>query len=935
MNGFRSSLAAGVIAAVLPLGAAERPDVMAIYFPNWHVSPQLETYYGPGKSEWDFVKTSPTRFPGHRQPLVPVHGYLDGKNPKDVAKEIDLAADAGIDVFLYDYYYYGGATILQEALDEGFLHASNRSRIKFALMWCYHEFDNEFRRQPFAPRERMYSLAKTPYEFAGMIDLCIRRYFPQPEYYRKDGALYFSIYNPNLLIKSLGADGVKRAIAEARAKIRAAGLGELHFNGQGGKIENTEMMKDLGFDSLTDYAFGACALAEYKDSAAKGVWRFDFGSIGPQLEAFWRLKENGPLPYYPLVPTGWDTSGRMRPDVQMPVAAKDIADAKTLEIVHSTPSYPYTGIYTNATAAHFERYLNAAKRLTAEHPKVDLVQINAWNEYTEGCWLVPDNFEGDAKLRAIERTFGVRATPHRLTLDLLPGEYWWGGEVGEGWHMPIGADQDYRADMRVRFGASGNNQAAPLMLSTKGRWIWCENAFAYRFEKGRLFVEADEGFAVRTGRAGESLRSAFEHCSKAFFPPAGTPQLLFFEKPILNSWMEHLQNQSQERFTEFVDSFFRNGEEPGVVMVDCFWQKGLYGDWHFNEKFPDPQKMVNDLHKRGCAVMLWISPFLDEQAPDQKKLYSAGCLIPRGKRSTMDLADPDAPGQTKSVVTGDKPPILDPSHPKARAWFRGELERLMKDYGVDGFFFDYGDCSDFQDGRPFVPFDPKATNADLTHAIQSFGETVPYQQLRAAWKQGGRPVMNTLRDKGMTWPEVRRCVADMIAAGQLGYPFIVADLVGGGLGGAFRRSGGKVDQEIYLRHLEVQALSPMVQFSLSPWRLLSVENQARLKKVLAVRRRFTPYIVEQAKSCGRTGLPMLRSMDFQFPGKGYERILDQFMLGDDLLVAPVVEGGVKTRTVVIPEGTWRSDRGETVVGPKTVTVETPLERLPYFERIGK
>ena len=95
MNGFKSSLAAGVIAAVLPLGAAERPDVMAIYFPNWHVSPQLETYYGPGKSEWDFVKTSPTRFPGHRQPLVPVHGYLDGKNPKDVAKEIDLAADAG------------------------------------------------------------------------------------------------------------------------------------------------------------------------------------------------------------------------------------------------------------------------------------------------------------------------------------------------------------------------------------------------------------------------------------------------------------------------------------------------------------------------------------------------------------------------------------------------------------------------------------------------------------------------------------------------------------------------------------------------------------------------------------------------------------------------------------------------------------------------
>ena len=929
----KNLLLTATAALSIALGAAERPDVMAIYFPNWHVSPQLETHFGFGKSEWDFVKTSPTRFPGHRQPLVPVHGYLDGKNPNDVAKEIDLAADAGIDVFLYDYYYYGGATILQEALDEGFLKAPNRDRIKFALMWCYHEFDNEFRQLPDAKRERMYSLAKTPYEVAGMIDLCIRRYFPQSNYYRKNGALYFSIYNPMLMKRALGASDMKAALADARRRVRTAGLGEIHLNAQGGKIENTAEMKALGFDSLTDYAFGVYALKEYRDRAARDEWLYDFGAIGSQLEAWWRLKEKGPLPYYPLVPTGWDTSGRMRPDVQMPVPAKKVTDPKTQQIVHATADYPYTGIYTNATAEHFGRYLELAKRFAAEDPKRDLVQINAWNEYTEGCWLVPDNFEGDAKLRTIEKTFGVRETPHLLTLDFLPGEYWWGGEVGEGWHMPIGADQAYGADMRVRFGASGNNQAAPLLLSTKGRWIWCDNAFAYRFEKGRLLVTADEGHAIRSGRAGDSLRSAFEHCSKTFFPPSGTPQLLFFEKPILNSWMEHLQDQGQGKFTEFVDSFFRNGEEPGVVMVDCGWQTGLYGNWRFNGKFPEPAKMVGDLHRRGCAVMLWISPFLDDKAPDQKKLYSAGCLISRGKRSLVDLSDPDAPGQVKTVVTGDKPPILDPTHPKARAWFKGEIDRLVKDYGIDGFFFDYGDCSDFQDGRPFVPHDPKATNADLTRAIQSFGEQVPYQQLRAAWKQGGRPVMNTLRDKGMTWPEVKRCIADMISAGQLGYPFIVADLVGGGLGGAFARSGYKVDQEIYLRHLEVQALSPMVQFSLSPWRVLSAENQARVKKVLAVRRRFTSYIGEQAKACGRTGLPMLRSMDFQFPGKGYERLLDQFMMGDDLLVAPVVEGGVKSRKVVLPEGTWKGDDGTVVVGPKTVEVTTPLERLPYFERV--
>ena len=103
--------------------------------------------------------------------------------------------------------------------------------------------------------------------------------------------------------------------------------------------------------------------------------------------------------------------------------------------------------------------------------------------------------------------------------------------------------------------------------------------------------------------------------------------------------------------------------------------------------------------------------------------------------------------------------------------------------------------------------------------------------------------------------------------------------------------------------------------------------------MLALRSRFAPRIVEIARETGKTGIPMLRSMDFQFPGQGYELVLDQFMMGDNLLVAPVVEGGVKTRKVVLPYGTWKADDGRTYVGPATIEVAAPLERLPYFERV--
>ena len=98
-------------------------EVIAVYYPHWHVYPKGNEWFHPGWTEWEYVKDAVPRFPGHRQPLVPLGGYLDGANPADVAKEIDLAANAGIDVFLYDYYWYDGKVTQEEAIEKGFLGA--------------------------------------------------------------------------------------------------------------------------------------------------------------------------------------------------------------------------------------------------------------------------------------------------------------------------------------------------------------------------------------------------------------------------------------------------------------------------------------------------------------------------------------------------------------------------------------------------------------------------------------------------------------------------------------------------------------------------------------------------------------------------------------------------------------------------------------------
>ena len=86
-----------------------------------------------------------------------------------------------------------------------------------------------------------------------------------------------------------------------------------------------------------------------------------------------------------------------------------------------------------------------------------------------------------------------------------------------------------------------------------------------------------------------------------------------------------------------------------------------------------------------------------------------------------------------------------------------------------------------------------------------------------------------------------------------------------------------------------------------------------------------------AKTSAASGEPILRPLAYVFPDAGCENIKDQFMMGDDLLVAPMVGKGV-SRTVLIPSGSWKADDGDVIAGPAQKTFEVPLARLLYFER---
>ena len=141
----------------------------------------------------------------------------------------------------------------------------------------------------------------------------------------------------------------------------------------------------------------------------------------------------------------------------------------------------------------------------------------------------------------------------------------------------------------------------------------------------------------------------------------------------------------------------------------------------------------------------------------------------------------------------------------------------------------------------------------------------------------------------------------MIAAGLIGQPFICPDMVGGGDWVAFI-PGSPFEQELFIRSAQIHALCPMMQISASPWRVLDERHQAIFRDILALRQKFAPMIAALAKKAGEDGEPILRSLEYAYPGRGYAGVIDEFMMGDDLLVAPILEKGAVTRKVVLPPG---------------------------------
>ena len=362
--------------------------VAAYVWPSCHYEERSAKILWPeGTGEWEIIRKGTPRFAGHYQPKVPLWGYEMDDDPEVMEKWIEAATGHGVNVFIFDWYWFDGGPFLESSIDNGFLQAKNNEKMNFYIMWANHDVKkNYWNHYKYDSDSLLWTGSVDQENYRIIVDRVIRQYFHRANYFKIDGKPVFSIFNFNKFIQDFnGLDGAREALDYFREETIKAGFPGLHlqiiaFGGNEsnpgilrsqlseGK-SNSEIVSYLGINSVTKYNWG------------QGEGVEDYITWGEQaMKRREHLDAALDIPYFPNVSIGWD----------------------------DTPRFPAKGqanvIHYNNSPESFAAYLRRAKDYLDEHPdQPRLITVFSWNEWVEGGYLLPDMRWEYGYLEAVEK----------------------------------------------------------------------------------------------------------------------------------------------------------------------------------------------------------------------------------------------------------------------------------------------------------------------------------------------------------------------------------------------------------------------------------------------------------------------------------------------------------------------------------------------------
>ncbi|GLW64044.1 alpha-xylosidase [Actinomadura rubrobrunea] len=384
----------------------------------------------------------------------------------------------------------------------------------------------------------------------------------------------------------------------------------------------------------------------------------------------------------------------------------------------------------------------------------------------------------------------------------------------------------------------------------------------------------------------------------------------------------------EETVTSFIEGMARRDLPLSVFHFDCFWMREFqWCDFEWDPRvFPDPPGMLRRLKDRGLRICVWINPYIGQRSPLFEEAKAHGYLL---KRPNGDVWQWDKwqPGCA----------VVDFTNPEAREWYAAKLDALL-DMGVDCFKTDFGeriptdveffDGSDPERAHNYYTYLYNQTVFELLRKRRGEGEAVVFARSATAGSQ--RFPVHWGGDCESTFEAMGESLRGGLSLGMSGFGYWSHDI------GGFE---GTPDPALFKRWIAFGLLSSHSRLHGShsyrvPW-LFDEESVDVLRRFTRLKMRLMPYLAGAARQAYEEGLPMMRAMVVEFPDDPACTHLErQYMLGDDLLVAPVFSADGEV-AYYVPDGVWTHYlTGEKVRGGRWVRERHGFDSLPLLARPG-
>ncbi|GIG26507.1 alpha-xylosidase [Cellulomonas denverensis] len=479
-------------------------------------------------------------------------------------------------------------------------------------------------------------------------------------------------------------------------------------------------------------------------------------------------------------------------------------------------------------------------------------------------------------------------------------------------------------------GGTSSEQAyknVPFLLSDKGYGVFVDHPEHVSFEIGSEAVSRTQ-FSVPGQRlryyviAGPDPKDVLRRYTALTGRPAAVPDWSY------GLWLSTSFTTSYDEDTvlSFIDGMAERGLPLSVFHFDCFWMRQFHwSDFVWDPAtFPDPEGLLRRLHERDLKVCVWINPYIAQRS----------YLFDEGRELGYLVTNPDGSVWQWDLWQAGMG-LVDFTNPDAVAWFQGKLRALL-DMGVDCFKTDFGERIPtdvvWHDGS-----DPQAMHNYYTHlynkavfdllvAERGEGEAVLFA--RSATAGGQQFPVHWGGDCESTFVSMAESLRGGLSLSMSGFGYWSHDI------GGFE---GTPDPAVFKRWLAFGLLSSHSRLHGSdsyrvPW--------AFDQEAVEVTRRFTelklslmPYLSRVGRTAHTEGLPVMRPMVLEFPADPAAATVDtQYMLGENLLVAPVFSADGEV-DVYVPEGTWTSlIDGSTVTGPRWHRQQHDFLSVPLLAR---